>query len=169
MELSFIIFWNIKMKIWSLVSQQYRAWSDYMDVLAGLALYWRQRLITFSFGRIMVKTKNENNGYVLVISHNYQSSIKFDIHVPVDQLLAYSLTLHTHVWSLDKTFLMLAVHIYYNNISFIFHTKYFMRYYFRIWNWPLWMNKKLESNCKKNKIFIGATLSKKAESMYCYI
>ena len=38
-----------------LVSQQYRAWSDCMDVQTGLALYWWQKLITFIVGRIMVK------------------------------------------------------------------------------------------------------------------
>ena len=38
-----------------LVSQQYRAWSDCMDVQAGLALYWWQKLITFSFCRRRVK------------------------------------------------------------------------------------------------------------------
>ena len=38
-----------------LVSQQYRAWSDCTDVQAGLALYWWQRLFTFSVGRIRVK------------------------------------------------------------------------------------------------------------------
>ena len=37
-----------------MVSQQYRAWSDCMDVKASLALYWWQRLITFGVGRIRV-------------------------------------------------------------------------------------------------------------------
>ena len=32
LELSIIIFRNIKMKTWKLVSQQYRAWPDYTDV-----------------------------------------------------------------------------------------------------------------------------------------
>ena len=39
-----------------LASQQYdRAWSDYMDVQAGLDLYWWQRLITFDSCRIRAK------------------------------------------------------------------------------------------------------------------
>ena len=38
-----------------LVSQQYRACLDYMDVLAGLALYCWQRLTTFDSRRIRVK------------------------------------------------------------------------------------------------------------------
>ena len=37
-------------------SQQYRAWSDCMDVQAGLAQYCWQRLITFGVGKIRVKT-----------------------------------------------------------------------------------------------------------------
>ena len=36
--------------------QQYRAWSDFMDVQADLSLYWWQRLITFGSSRIMVIT-----------------------------------------------------------------------------------------------------------------
>ena len=58
LALSNIIFRDIKMKtlkLVKLVSQQYRAWSDCMDVQDGLALYWWQRLITFSSGRIRVK------------------------------------------------------------------------------------------------------------------
>ena len=35
-----------------------KAWSECTDVLAGLALYWWQRLITFGYGRIRV------NGFV---------------------------------------------------------------------------------------------------------
>ena len=35
-----------------LVSQEYRAWSDCMNVQAGLALYWWKRLITVSSSRI---------------------------------------------------------------------------------------------------------------------
>ena len=41
--------WNFK-----LASQQCRAWTDCMDVQAGLALYWLQRLITFGSSRIRV-------------------------------------------------------------------------------------------------------------------
>ena len=53
--LSIIIFRDIKMKTWKLVSQQYRACSDYTDVQAGLALiYWWQRLPTFGVDRIRV-------------------------------------------------------------------------------------------------------------------
>ena len=37
-----------------MVSQQYTAWLDCTDVQAGLALYWRQRLITFGSSRINV-------------------------------------------------------------------------------------------------------------------
>ena len=40
-----------------MVSQQYRAWSECMEVQAVLALYWWQRLITFSVGRIRVKNQ----------------------------------------------------------------------------------------------------------------
>ena len=40
-----------------MVSQQYRAWSDCMDVQADLALYWWQRPIIFSVGRIRVNIK----------------------------------------------------------------------------------------------------------------
>ena len=39
-----------------LVSQQYRAWSVYMDVQAGLAVYWWQRLITFGSSWIRVNS-----------------------------------------------------------------------------------------------------------------
>ena len=39
LALSIIIFRDIKMKTWRLVSQQCRAWSDCTDVQAGLALY----------------------------------------------------------------------------------------------------------------------------------
>jgi hypothetical protein len=45
-KLSIINLGNVKMKILKLVRQQYRAWSNYTDVLPGLALYWWQRLIT---------------------------------------------------------------------------------------------------------------------------
>ena len=41
-----------------LVSQQYRALSDCTNVLSGLTLYWWQRLITFSLGRIRVRKCN---------------------------------------------------------------------------------------------------------------
>ena len=40
-----------------LVGQQYRAWSDCMDVQAGLALYWWQRPNAFASSRIMVKIR----------------------------------------------------------------------------------------------------------------
>ena len=40
-----------------LVSQQYRTWSDCTDVQAGLALYWWQRLLTFSVSRIRVNNR----------------------------------------------------------------------------------------------------------------
>ena len=50
LELSIYHFRDIKMSIWKLVSHQYRAWSDCIDVQAGLALYWWQRLITFGYG-----------------------------------------------------------------------------------------------------------------------
>ena len=51
MELSIIILRNIKTR-----SQQYGAWSDCMDVQAGLALYRWQRLITIGSSRIRVVT-----------------------------------------------------------------------------------------------------------------
>ena len=48
------------MRTWRLANQQYRAWSDCtLDVQAGLALHWRQRLITFGVGRIGVKIKKQ--------------------------------------------------------------------------------------------------------------
>ena len=54
-------FWNCPLSIlvilsrWQLeVSQQYRAWSDCVDVQASLALYWWQRLIAFSSSRTIV-------------------------------------------------------------------------------------------------------------------
>ena len=64
LELSIIIFRDIKDKTrsWSAnilepgqTAQMYRAWSDCMDVQPVLALYWWQRLITFSSIRIRVK------------------------------------------------------------------------------------------------------------------
>ena len=57
LALSIISFRDIKIKTWRW-SQQYRTWSDCMDVHAGLALYCWQRLITFGVGRIRVKTFN---------------------------------------------------------------------------------------------------------------
>ena len=41
-----------------LVSQQYRAWLDCMDVHAGLTLCWWQRVISFGSSRLMVKIIN---------------------------------------------------------------------------------------------------------------
>ena len=47
-----------------LVSQQYRAWSDWTDVQAGLALYWWQGPLTFGVGRIRVKVSaSQPKGY----------------------------------------------------------------------------------------------------------
>jgi hypothetical protein len=40
-----------KVKIFKLVSQQYRAWSDCTNVQADLALYWWQRPKYFLFQR----------------------------------------------------------------------------------------------------------------------
>ena len=40
---------HVSLENFKLVSQQYRTWSDCMDVQDGLALYWQQRLITFGF------------------------------------------------------------------------------------------------------------------------
>ena len=51
LELFIIIFNEIKMR-----PQQYRTWSDCMDVQAGLTLCWLQRLITFGFSKIQVNT-----------------------------------------------------------------------------------------------------------------
>ena len=39
------------------VGQHYRAWSDCTDVQAGLAVYWRQRLISFSSSKMVVIAK----------------------------------------------------------------------------------------------------------------
>ena len=52
LQLSIIIFRDIKMRTWKLVYQQYKAWSDCQDVQAGLALCWWQRLIIFGSIRI---------------------------------------------------------------------------------------------------------------------
>ena len=41
-----------------LVSQQYRTWSDSTDLQTGLALYWWQRLISFSSRRVRVKEES---------------------------------------------------------------------------------------------------------------
>ena len=41
----------------TLVSQQYRAWSDCTVVLVGLALRWWQRLITFGSSRIRINMR----------------------------------------------------------------------------------------------------------------
>ena len=49
LALPIIIVENLK-----LASQQCRAWSDCMDVQAGLTLYWWRRLIIFGVGRIRV-------------------------------------------------------------------------------------------------------------------
>ena len=46
------------MRIFKLVSQQYRAWSDCTHVQAGLALYWWQRLITFASSRLKAKANS---------------------------------------------------------------------------------------------------------------
>ena len=51
----FIIFRDIKMGTWSWSANSIEhAWSDCTDVQAGMALYWRQRLITFGSCRIRV-------------------------------------------------------------------------------------------------------------------
>ena len=49
----FIIVFFIKM--WKLVSQQYRAWSDCMDVQTDLTLHWWQGLTTCGSSRVRVK------------------------------------------------------------------------------------------------------------------
>ena len=46
-----------------MASQQYRAWSDCMDLQAGLVLVWWQRLITFGFSRIRVKLHQQCKGH----------------------------------------------------------------------------------------------------------
>ena len=46
---------SLHMIMESLEPGQYRAWSDCTDVQVGLALYWRQRLITFNSSRIRAK------------------------------------------------------------------------------------------------------------------
>ena len=43
--------------------QQYKAWSDCMDVQAGMALYWWQMLITFGSSRIRVKYRKAKGSY----------------------------------------------------------------------------------------------------------
>ena len=48
-----------------LVSHQYRAWSDCMDVQAGLALCWWQRLITFDCSRIRVNIQESDEVYLV--------------------------------------------------------------------------------------------------------
>ena len=55
--LSIIIFRDSRMRTWSSCIQQYRAWSNCMDVQACLyILYWWQRLLTFCSGRIRIKS-----------------------------------------------------------------------------------------------------------------
>ena len=54
LELSIIIFRDVKIKTWKLVIQQYRGWSDCTEVQAGMALYWWQSLFTFGVGWIRV-------------------------------------------------------------------------------------------------------------------
>ena len=45
------------MRTWKLVSQQYRAWLDCMDMQADLAVYWWQRPITFGVSRFRLNEK----------------------------------------------------------------------------------------------------------------
>ena len=49
LELSIIIFYGNQDESLKLVSQQYRAWSECTEVLAGLVLYWWQRLLVITF------------------------------------------------------------------------------------------------------------------------
>ena len=56
--------WENQDKNLKLASQQYRAWSVCMDVQAGLALYWWQRLITLSTSRIRVKSNRRYKAQV---------------------------------------------------------------------------------------------------------
>ena len=44
-------------EIFKMVSQQYRAWSDCPDMLAGLAIYFWQRLITLGSSRVRSNTE----------------------------------------------------------------------------------------------------------------
>ena len=50
-------FLKLSIIILGVSSQQYRAWSGCTDVLAGLVLYWWQRLITFGSRRKRVNIK----------------------------------------------------------------------------------------------------------------
>ena len=55
LDLSIIIFWDFMLENLQLVSQLNRVWSDCIGVQVCLALYWWQRLITFSSSKIMAK------------------------------------------------------------------------------------------------------------------
>ena len=66
-----------------LVSQQYRAWPEYMVVQAGLALYWWQRQPTFGFIRIrvnMIKRLQEKK-LNLILSKNDSWFMYLNIYV----------------------------------------------------------------------------------------
>ena len=53
----FVYYWDLAYQYENLklASQYYRAWSDCMDVQAGLAIYHRQRLIIFISSKVRVK------------------------------------------------------------------------------------------------------------------
>ena len=62
LELSIIIFRDIKMRIWNLPASSIEP-----DVQAGLALYWWQWLITVSSSRIRVKKYHSYYMYIVYI------------------------------------------------------------------------------------------------------
>ena len=58
LELTIIIFKDIRMKTWKLICQQYKTWSECMDTQAGLALYLWQWFIISSSNRVRVKSES---------------------------------------------------------------------------------------------------------------
>ena len=64
--------WRYQNENLKLITQQYRAWLDCIETLAGLALYWLQKLITSSSSRIRVNCLQLVYGqdYVDVTSKN---------------------------------------------------------------------------------------------------
>ena len=72
LEFSIIIFGDIRMRAWKSVNQQYRAWSDFTDVQASLALYWWQMANHFWFQQqIRVKGYSTDDIHVVGLNENW--------------------------------------------------------------------------------------------------
>ena len=80
----------------TLVSQQYRAWSDCTEVQAGLVLYWWQILITFGSSRIKVKLmiKVQRNFMMthpnLSVNHSFVKCQALLFVLPVENVIFFS-------------------------------------------------------------------------------